>query len=157
MGRQNFLSDEPWNEVHEDLKMRTRIFDRQVDHMLSASLHELLPGSPGFRLRMHYGAEEMFFVVSGTPTLRNGQTEEQLAPGDVVHCPEGRDGLHTFSNPASEPARILALSAGRFPDVVAYPEQGVAWVATRNPDLPAPQHGDPGIIARFELPAEGGD
>lgn len=97
----------------------------------------------------------MFFVVSGRPILRNGQTEEQLAPGDVVHCPEGHAGLHTFTNPTSQPARILAVSAGRFPDVVAYPEQGIAWVATRNPDFPRPEYGDQGIIARFDLPPEG--
>ena len=153
MARQNFLSDEPWGEVMEKVHLRTRVFERDEDDTLSASLHELLPGSPGFRLHMHYGAEEMFFVVSGRPTLRNGQTDEQLAPGDVVHCPEGRDGLHTFTNPTSQPARILAVSAGRFPDVVAYPEQGIAWVATRNPDVPAPDRGDEGIIARFELSA----
>jgi uncharacterized cupin superfamily protein len=154
MSRQNFLSDEPWGELHEDLQVRTRIFDRRVDDTLSASLYELLPGSPGDRLHMHYGVEEMFFVVSGTPTLRNGQTEERLAPGDVVHCPEGRDGLHTFTNPTNEPARILALSARRFPDLLVYPEQGIAWVATRNPDFPAPASGDKGIIARVELPVE---
>lgn len=72
MTRQNFLSDQPWDELHEDLQMRTRVFDRRVDDMLSASLYELSPGSPGFRLHMHYGSEEMFFVLSGTPTLRNG-------------------------------------------------------------------------------------
>lgn len=71
-----------------------------------------------------------------------------------MHCPEGLDGLHTFTNPTSEPTRILALSAGRFPDVLAYPEQRIAWVATRNPDFPAPERGDKGIIARFELPLE---
>lgn len=148
------LSDEPWDELHEDLQVRTRVFDRRVDDTLSASLYELLPGSPGFRLHMHYGAEEMFFVLSGTPTFRNGQTDEQLAPGDVVHCPEGLDGLHTFTNRTSEPARILALSAGRFPDVVAYPEHGIAWVATRNPDFPADEGTDKGIITRFDLPVE---
>lgn len=154
MTRQSFLGDDPWDEMHDELQMRTRVFERQVDDMLSASLYELLPGSPGFRLHMHYGSEEMFFVLSGTPTLRNGKTGEQLAPGDVVHCPEGVDGLHTFTNPTSRPARILAVSAGHFPDVVAYPEQGIAWVATRNPDFPAPESGDKGIIARFDLPAE---
>jgi uncharacterized cupin superfamily protein len=64
----------------------------------------------------------MFFVVSGGPALRNGETEEQLAPGDFVFCPEGREGLHTFTNQTREPARILAIGAGRFPDVVAYPD-----------------------------------
>jgi uncharacterized cupin superfamily protein len=154
MSRQNLLGDEPWDEIHEDTQIRTRMFDRHLGAMLGSSLHELLPGSPGFKLHMHYGSEEIFFVLSGTPTLRNGQTEEQLSPGNVVFCPEGIDGLHTFTNPTHEPARILAVSAGRFPDVVAYPEQGIAWVATRDPEFPAPEVGDKGIIARFDLPTE---
>ncbi len=53
-----------------------------------------------------------------------------------------------------EPVRLLAVSAGRFPDLVAYPEQGIPWVAARDPEFPAPQVGDKGIIARFELLAE---
>ena len=160
MSRENFLSDEPWDDVQEDVRVRTRTFwrpnpERRPRAMqFGASLHELLPGSPGFKLHMHYGSEEMFFVVSGQPRLRTRETEEQLSPGDVVYCREGIEGLHTFSNPADEPARILAVSAGRFPDVVAYPEDGIAWVATRDPDYPAPEEGDKGIIARFELPAE---
>jgi mannose-6-phosphate isomerase-like protein (cupin superfamily) len=36
--------------------------------------------------------EEMFFVLSGTPTLRTAEDEEQLSPGDVVYCPEGWKG-----------------------------------------------------------------
>ena len=45
------------------------------------------------------------------------------------------------------------MSAGSFPDVVAYPESGYAWVATRDPDPELlARGGDPGIIARFEIP-----
>ena len=160
MSRENYLNDEPWDDVQEDVRLRSRTFwrpkpdERPGAIQFGASLHELLPASPGDKLHMHYGSEEMFFVVSGTPTLRTSETEEQLSPGDVVYCPEGTDGLHTFTNPTDEPARILAVSAGRFPDVVAYPEHGVAWVATRDPDYPAPEDGDKGIIARFELPTE---
>jgi hypothetical protein len=39
------------------------------------------------------------------------------------------------------------MSAKSYPDVVAYPEDGYAWVATRVPELPPGD--DPGIIARF--------
>ena len=86
---------------------------------------------------------------------RMGATLYELAPGDFVFCPEGRAGLHTFSNPTEEPAQILAISAGGFPDVVAYPEDGYAWVATRDPDPELlARGGDPGIIARFEIPIE---
>jgi uncharacterized cupin superfamily protein len=154
MSRQNFLSDEPWTDTYEDAGIRSRVFDRHLGAILGASLHELAPGAPGFKLHMHYGGEELFFVVSGTPTLRNGRTEEQLSPGDVVLCPEGREGLHTFTNPTDEPVRILAVSAGRFPDVVAYPEHGYAWVATRDPEVPVPEGSDSGIIARFDLPRD---
>ena len=104
---------------------------------------------------MHFGAEEMFFVLSGRPVFRNQHGKEEMAPGDFVFCPEGRAGLHAFSNPTEESAQILAISAGSFPDVVAYPEDGYAWVATRDPDPELlARGGDPGIIARFEIPIE---
>jgi uncharacterized cupin superfamily protein len=107
--------------------------------MLGASLIELLPGAPGGPLHMHYGVEEMFFVLAGTPSVRRPEGEEALRPGDVVYFPEGRDGLHDFSNPADQPARVIGISTKRFPDVLAYPERGVAWVATRHPERPVPR------------------
>src|SRR5437764_10795847 len=91
---------------------------------LGMSLYELLPGSTGFNLHAHYGMEELFVVLSGTPTLRTGSGEEQLAPGDVVSMPRGIDGLHTFTNPTDEPARVLAISTMAAPEVVLYPEIG---------------------------------
>ena len=103
---------------------------------MGATLYELGPGYDGDRVHMHYGAEEMFFVLGGRPVFRNLDGEEELAPGDFLFCPEGRAGLHAFSNPHPEPARILAMSAGSYPDVVAYPEQGYGWVATRVPSFP---------------------
>jgi uncharacterized cupin superfamily protein len=151
MRRLNFLDDEPWDEESDDVRARWFGHPFGAD-MLGASLRELLPESPGGPLHMHYGVEEMFFVLSGTPTVRTPEGEEQLSPGEVVYFPEGPDGLHTFSNPTKEPVRMLAISTKRFPDVVAYPERGVAWVATRHPERPIPESGDPGIIARFELP-----
>jgi uncharacterized cupin superfamily protein len=153
MRRLNFLEDDPWDEVQDDLRQRVRWFGHPLGaNMLGASLTELQPGSPGGSLHMHYGVEEMFFVLGGTPTVRTAEGEEQLSPGDVVYFPEGPEGLHTFSNPTSEPVRLLGISTKRFPDIVAYPEQRVAWVATRHPERPVTEGGDEGIIARFELP-----
>jgi uncharacterized cupin superfamily protein len=60
--------------------------------------------------------------------------------------------LHDFSNPTAEPVRMIAVSTKRFPDIVAYPERGTAWVATRHPERPVAEDGDEGIIARFDLP-----
>jgi uncharacterized cupin superfamily protein len=154
MTRQNLYSG-LWDGDYDETGARRRVFWRPDDARMGATLHELAPGAPEDRIHMHYGAEEMFFVLSGRPRLRNRDGVETLAPGDVVFCPEGRAGLHTFSNPSGEPVQILAVSAGSFPDVVAYPEDGYAWVATRDPDPDLlARGGDPGIIARFEIPPE---
>ena len=71
MHRLNFLADEPWDEVNHEDRMRARWFGHPFRaNILGASLRELLPGSPGGWLHMHYGVEEMFFVLAGTPTCR---------------------------------------------------------------------------------------
>jgi uncharacterized cupin superfamily protein len=153
MRKLSFHADEPWDEVNDDGLTRIRWFGHPFGaDVLGASLWEFEPGSPGGPLHMHYGVEEMFFVLDGTPTVRTPEGEEQLSPGDVVYFPEGVAGLHDFSNPSDEPARMIAVSSKRFPDVVAYPERGYAWVATRHPERPVPDGADPGVIARFELP-----
>lgn len=153
MQRLNFLDDEPWDEVGDDARARWFGHPFGAD-VLGASLRELRPGSSGNPLHMHYGVEEMFFVLTGAPMVRTPEGEEQLSPGDVVYFPEGVDGLHDFWNPTDEPVRMIAISSKRFPDVVAYPEKGTAWVATRHPERPVPEGGDPGIIARFDLPPD---
>lgn len=157
MHRQNLFADGPWDseERGPETGLVHRAFWRPDNARMGATLWGLCPGAAGMRMHMHYGAEEMFFVLSGAVVFRTMEGEEELAAGDFVSCPEGRAGAHAYSNPHDEPARLLGISAGSFPDVVAYPEHGYAWVATRNPDprLLA-KGGDPGIIARFEIPTE---
>ena len=59
---------------------------------------------------MHYGVEEMFFVLS-VPTRAHSGGEEQLSPGDVVYFPEGPDGLHRLLEP--RPTSRLGCSPSR--------------------------------------------
>ena len=154
MQRQNLFSD-LWDGDFDKDGTRHQVFWRPNDARLGATLYEFAPGMPEGNIHMHFGVEEMFFVLSGRPLFRSPHGEETLEPGDFVFCPEGRTGLHTFSNPTDEPVRVLAMSAGGYPDVVAYPEHGYAWVATRDPDPEQlARGGDPGIIARFEIPIE---
>jgi hypothetical protein len=107
MRRLNFLDDEPWDEVGDDV--RVRWFGHPVRYRHARRLPQRASAWIGGRFR-------------------------------------------TFSNPTAEPVRMLGISRKRFPDVVAYPKRGVAWVATRHPERPVPESGDEGIIARFELP-----
>ena len=154
MNRQNLYSG-IWDGVNDESTLAAASSGGPTAPGWEQRCTKLAPGAPETRMHMHFGAEEMFFVLSGRPVFRNQHGEEALAPGAFVFCPEGRAGLHTFSNPTEEPVQILAMSAGGFPDVVAYPEHGYAWVATRDPDPELlARGGDPGIIARFEIPIE---
>ena len=87
MRRLNFLDDEPWDEAEDDKRVRWFGHPFAADH-LGASLIEYRPHAPGGPMHMHYGVEEMFFVLSGTPTVRTPDGEEELSPGDVVYFPE---------------------------------------------------------------------
>jgi uncharacterized cupin superfamily protein len=155
MTRANVFADEPWDRTAETMRIRSRFVGKALGaRELGASLHELLPGSTGFNFHAHYGMEEMFFVLSGRPTLRTAAGEKELAPGDAVLCRRGLEGLHTFVNPTEEPARVLAISTMPVPEVVLYPELGKFGVATRDPLEPVPEGGDTGIVGLFDLPKE---
>ena len=155
MSRPNVFADDAWDMNAEKLLLRGRFVGKAAGaKQLGASVYELLPGSTGFNLHAHYAMEELFVVLSGRPTLRTGSGEQELAPGDVVSMPPGLDGLHTFTNPTDEPARVLAVSTMPSPEVVIYPELGKIGVATRDPFAPVPEGEDKGIVAMFDLPPE---
>src|SRR5712691_5446819 len=120
---------------------------------LGATLYELEPGASGFNLHAHYANEELFVVLSGKPTLRTLDGEQELEPGDVVACPTGRDGTHTIANRSAERVRILAVSTTRWPEIVIYPELDTVGVATRPPFEPVPEGSDEGIVGLFDRSA----
>jgi uncharacterized cupin superfamily protein len=134
----------------EEMGIRGRLVAQAAGaRELGGTVYELAPGANGFNLHAHYGNEELFVVLRGTPTLRGIEGEEQLSPGDVVACPRGRAGLHSIANRSQEPALVLAVSTANSPDVVIYPEQGNVGVATHHPFAPLPADGDEGVIGLF--------
>jgi uncharacterized cupin superfamily protein len=155
MSRPNiFRDDDGWDVDAERMQIRGRMVGRRAgSERLGTTVYELAPGASGFNLHAHYGMEELFVVLSGRPTFRDGATEEELAPGDVVSCLPGLRGLHTFANRSDEPARVLAISNTVEPEVVLYPEIGKVGVATRSP-FEVPAGDDKGIVAMFDVPVD---
>ena len=88
MNRQNLFSD-VWDGENDQARRRHRVFWRPDNARMGATLYELAPGAPDMRLHMHFGAEEMFFVLSGRPLFRNQRATEELSPGDFVSAPRG--------------------------------------------------------------------
>ena len=147
MQRQNLFADAPWDVENADF--RSRIFWRPDDARMGATLYELGPGYDGDRVHMHYGAEEMFFVLGGRIVVRNLEGEEDARSGRLPVLSGGACRPARLQQPARragpgprherrELSRRRRLSGG-----------GLAWVATRVPELPPGD--DPGIIARFDF------
>jgi mannose-6-phosphate isomerase-like protein (cupin superfamily) len=82
MKRQNLFADVSWDVEDVENRRLHRIFWRPDGARTGATLYELRPAAPDDTLHMHYGAEEIFFVLAGRPILRAPASEEELAPGD---------------------------------------------------------------------------
>ena len=91
---------------------------------VGVTVYELDPGKRNLPYHAHFGIEEVIVVLRGTPTLRSPEGERELAEGEVVACPRGRDGAHQLINRSEETARFLVLSSKAAADVIEYPDSG---------------------------------
>jgi uncharacterized cupin superfamily protein len=105
------------------------------DGLLGATLYETPPGEKLWPYHWERGCEEFAIVVSGQPTMRTPEGERVLAPGDVVHFPEGEPGTHQFRNDTEEPVRVLLGSSKSRLYVAGYPDSrklNVSWPGERH-------------------------
>jgi uncharacterized cupin superfamily protein len=92
--------------------------------LIGGSIYELEPGERLFPYHCHYGNEEWLLVVSGRPTLRTPDGQDELVEGDVVAFRRGDEGLHQVINHTGAPIRVLMLSTLLQPDLVRYADSG---------------------------------
>jgi uncharacterized cupin superfamily protein len=123
----NLFADNGWESTndHEGFRhRRTAVGKRLGARLLGGSLYELPPGERTWPYHWECGCEEWVIVIAGHPTMRGAEGERELSPGDMVVCPEGRDGAHQVINRTDEPARVLILSSKSSMAVVHYPDSG---------------------------------
>ena len=71
--------------------------------------HLLAPHSIAAPLHVHTREDEFGFVLEGRVSLRLGEEEHVVEPGDLVVKPRGQ--WHTFWNATDRPARVLEMIA----------------------------------------------
>jgi uncharacterized cupin superfamily protein len=95
------------------------------------SVYELPPGQAVSPYHYEDPEEEWLLVVSGEPTLRHPDGEEQLEPWDVVFFPAGPTGAHHVRNNTESVARVaLFSSSSAAAGAVVYPDSDMVWVWT---------------------------
>jgi uncharacterized cupin superfamily protein len=83
------------------------------------------PGKRGCPFHSHRAQEEMFFIVSGTGTLRYGSETRKVRAGDIICCPVGGpETAHQLVNDSGEDLRFLSISTMTDPEVCEYPDSG---------------------------------
>ena len=81
------------------------------------------PGKRSCPFHSHRGEEEMFFIVSGTGTLRYGSETRRIRAGDVICCPTGGpETAHQIVNDSDAPLAYLSVSTMLQAEVCEYPD-----------------------------------
>lgn len=123
----NLFGEQDWDETNDRAGFEhhsTVIGKRLGADLLGGTLYELPPDEKTWPYHYEIGCEEWLIAVSGTPTLRTPDGEQELAPGDVAVFPEGPAGAHQVLNHSGEPCRVLILSSKSPVAIVHYPDSG---------------------------------
>jgi uncharacterized cupin superfamily protein len=121
------LHGDEWDRVEAREGWRSRdawVGARLGAKLIGGSLYELEPGQKLWPYHVHHANEEWLVALSGRPTLRSPDGEQELAQGDVVCFPRGPAGAHQVINRTDVPARILMLSTMVVPEIVEYLDSG---------------------------------
>lgn len=98
------------------------------------SVYELPPGEAICPYHYENPEEEWLLVLTGQPTLRHPEGEDELEPWDVVFFPPGPGGAHAIRNNTASTARVLMFSDMSNVAASVYPDSGKIAIWTGNPD-----------------------
>jgi uncharacterized cupin superfamily protein len=90
--------------------------------LLGLSVYELPPGQSICPYHYELGFEEWLVVLTGRPTLRSPEGEQELRPWDVAFFPDGEAGAHKVKNTTDETLRVAILSNKGDPGAAVYPD-----------------------------------
>jgi mannose-6-phosphate isomerase-like protein (cupin superfamily) len=98
-----------------DVAGRARFADEKMQKVglaetdrLYFDLYCLKPGQTQ-KVHSHIGSDKIYYVLSGRASVRIGEEEAELTPGQAVLAPSGSE--HGVANRAGEPLSLLVFMA----------------------------------------------
>ena len=91
---------------------------------LYVTFYTLMPGKTNYPYHYHSGMEEVFYIISGTGTLKTPDGEKTVTEGDVIVCPANATGAHQLTNTSDNVLVYLDVDTASSPEVVFYPDKG---------------------------------
>ena len=96
---------------------------------LNFDLRLLNPGQFSAPYHFHRYAEELFFLLSGSMTLRTPDGLEVLTSGDLAFFEMGESGAHQFYNHSLEPCTYLDIRTYIGFHIAVYPDSNKILIA----------------------------
>ncbi|WP_421906920.1 cupin domain-containing protein [Mameliella sp.] len=81
----------------------------------------LAPGAASSYAHWHEAEDEMIYVLDGTVTLVEGDSEQEMNAGTAATFAAGVETAHRLENRGDAPARILVIGTRATRDRVHYP------------------------------------
>jgi uncharacterized cupin superfamily protein len=128
---------------------RATVSSRIGASLLGYAVIRLQPGKRAWPYHSHHAIEEMFYILSGTGTLRHAGEEYPIRTGDFICSPADPEQPHQIINTSNTELTYIALSNDVSTDVTLYPDSGKYGVwhgDSRNPHAPESFH----LFARRE-------
>ncbi len=91
---------------------------------LTVNFYTLQPGKSNYPYHQHFGREEVFYIISGTASLKTPKGDIDVSEGDVIVIPPNENGAHMLTNNSTAPVVYLDIDTQADPDVIPYPESG---------------------------------
>jgi uncharacterized cupin superfamily protein len=116
------VEQEAYGQGDDFAAMLGRVGQHLGSKKIGITMVELEPANKAWPYHLHYGQEEIFFVLEGHGTLRYDGNHYELSSGDVVLTPAGPNTAHQIINTSKQKLRYLALSSKDDPEVCYYPD-----------------------------------
>ena len=100
----------------------TRASDRSSRRRSSACPSTRSTGQSICPYHYEIGFDEWLIVLTGRPTLRTPEGEQELRAWDVAFFPDGEAGAHKVTNNTETALRVALLSNKRDPGAAVYPD-----------------------------------
>jgi len=89
---------------------------------LAVKFYTLQPGKYNYPYHYHACMEEVFYIISGTATLKTPKGDIVVSEGDVIVMPANENGAHQLYNHSDRPLVYLDIDTVGSHEIVFYPD-----------------------------------
>lgn len=114
------------HESHESYEyFKHLIVPKKLENQCTVAIMEIPPQKSSYPYHFHAGITEVFYIISGKGILETPDGTKEVTQGDVIICPQGKEGAHRISN-TSESDMLVYLDCDTISttDIAFYPHSG---------------------------------